>query len=60
MTPTTLAQLLTDHDITPRQLAERLGVTKTTVYNWLGGRTPITQITAMAIQVALADHDDGR
>lgn len=53
MTPTTLAQLLTDHDLTPRELAERLGVTKTTVYNWLAGRTPITQITAMAIARAV-------
>jgi AcrR family transcriptional regulator len=53
MTPAALRQLLDDHEVTPRELADRLGVTKATVYNWLGSRAPIKKMAVLAIGKAL-------
>ena len=34
-----LAEVMTEQNITPKQLAEIVGVSHSTVYNWLSGRT---------------------
>jgi transcriptional regulator with XRE-family HTH domain len=53
MTPATLRQLLDDQGVTPKELANRIGVTRATVYNWLGSRAPIKKMAALAIEKVL-------